>query len=266
MKHGPLLELINSVLPPLIDLVNFLIDTFLDMLDSIMPVVDILTELISCILDLVMPAVQVLADILTSVLKGAFTDIKNIVSDVKTVFDGFIEFIKGVFTGDWERAWNGIKQIFEGIVSGLGEIFKRPINAMIDLLNGFINGINKIKIPDWVPGLGGMGFSIPNIPRLKRGADFIPSDFYPAYLDYGERVLTKEENAIYNSIGGIEGMQVFKETLQSGNTVEIDYDKLGSAVAKALEGIDVNIDGKKAGEILAPEISNQEYFNFKRSR
>lgn len=44
---------------------------------------------------------------------------------------------------------------------------------MIDLINGFIDGLNKIKIPDWVPGFGGMSFNIPRIPRLRIGMDYV---------------------------------------------------------------------------------------------
>ena len=40
---------------------------------------------------------------------------------------------------------------------------------MISLLNGFISGLNKIQIPDWVPAVGGKGLNIPSIPLLEKG-------------------------------------------------------------------------------------------------
>lgn len=54
-------------------------------------------------------------------------------------------------------------------MSGLGNILKAPINYIIDLLNGFIKGLNKIEIPDWVPGVGGKGINVPLIPKLAKG-------------------------------------------------------------------------------------------------
>lgn len=45
------------------------------------------------------------------------------------------------------------------------------------------------------------------ISRYKTGIDFVGRDYTPAYLDYGERVLTKEENAAYTAMGGVNGMQ-----------------------------------------------------------
>lgn len=89
---------------------------------------------------------------------------------IKGVLSGIIDFIGGVFTGNWARAWNGVKNIFSSIVSGFAGIFKAPINAIISGINSFIGGLNKIKIPGWVPGVGGKGFNISKIPKLAEGA------------------------------------------------------------------------------------------------
>lgn len=112
--------------------------------------------------------------------KNVFETVKNavkafrdymgpIISSVQVIFMGLTNFISGVFSNNWRRAWFGVRQIFEGIVSGLRNIFKAPLNFMIDGINKFLSGIGKIKIPDWVPGVGGKGFSIPKIPRLAKG-------------------------------------------------------------------------------------------------
>lgn len=112
--------------------------------------------------------------------KNVFETVKNavkafrdymgpIISSVQVIFMGLTNFISGVFSGNWRRAWFGVRQIFEGIVSGLGAIFKAPLNFMIDGINKFLSSIGKVKIPDWVPGVGGKGFSIPKIPRLAKG-------------------------------------------------------------------------------------------------
>ena len=139
--------------------------------------------------------------------KNVMNDISNIANNIKNIFQGIINFIVGVFTGNWARAWEGVKSVFSNIVSGIANIFKSPINFMIDGINSFIRGLNRIKIPDWVPVVGGKGFHISQIPRLKVGMDFVPNDFYPAYLDYGEAVLTKEQNQKFRKMGGVEGME-----------------------------------------------------------
>ncbi|WP_142973093.1 phage tail tape measure protein [Enterococcus casseliflavus] len=106
---------------------------------------------------------------ISGVFEGLWTNISNVFEAGKRIFTGFIDFITGVFTGDWERAWNGIVNIFGGIFDGIVSIAKIPINNMIGLINGFIRGLNNIKIPKWVPGVGGKSFSIGELPYLAKG-------------------------------------------------------------------------------------------------
>lgn len=107
------------------------------------------------------------------ILNGFSTNVQNIFEAVQRIFQGIIDFVTGVFTGDWERAWNGVINIFGGIMDGLGAVVKSPLNAVISLINAAINGLNRINvsIPDWVPGFGGksFGINIPKIPMLAKG-------------------------------------------------------------------------------------------------
>lgn len=103
-------------------------------------------------------------------LNAACTLISGYLSTMKGVFNGIVKFVSGVFSGDWKKAWQGVKDIFSSIVKGFAGIFKSPINAIIDGINSFLGGLNKIKIPKWVPGVGGKGFDIPKIPHLATGA------------------------------------------------------------------------------------------------
>ena len=112
---------------------------------------------------------EVFGPVLGSVLNAFFADVKIIWDSIKQVFDGIIDFIRGVFTGDWQRAWEGVKEIFGGVFKGLTALAKAPVNGIIALLNGAINGINKMidalnslhfSIPDWVPFLGGKSFGL----------------------------------------------------------------------------------------------------------
>ena len=106
-------------------------------------------------------------------LNGFLANAKNIIDNVKTIFDGIITFIKGVFSGNWKQAWDGVIQIFSGIMGGLASVAKAPFNALISLVNSAISALNTIHvdIPDWVPGVGGksFGIKIPKIPYLAKG-------------------------------------------------------------------------------------------------
>ena len=122
-----------------------------------------------------------------------FTSIWNRISEpvnkVKSIFKELINFVKNVFTGNWKGAWQSIIKIFSSIWSGLKGAVKAPINGVIKIINGFIKGINKRKIPDWVPVVGGKGINIPTIPLLAKGGEIaragrvIVGDAGPEMLD-----------------------------------------------------------------------------------
>lgn len=107
------------------------------------------------------------------------------------ILGGIIQFIKGVFTGDLKMALDGVKKVAKGIVNGILIIVESFINNIIRGLNWLIAKINSIslKVPDWVPGVGGKGWS-PHIgqmssitlPRLATGAVIPPNKEFLAVL------------------------------------------------------------------------------------
>ena len=128
-----------------------------------------IAPIVNFLIDVLKPAFVGVFSFVGGVLNTFFQTVSNIVKSVMGIFSGIVDFITGVFTGNWQKAWEGVKNIFKSIAEGLGNIFKAPINFIIDIINGFISGLNMIKIPDWVPGVGGFGINIPKIPKLAKG-------------------------------------------------------------------------------------------------
>lgn len=141
-----------------------------------------------------------------TIFENFSTTVNNIWEDIKEIFNGVITFIQGVFTGNWEMAWQGVSDIFGGIAEGLKDLFAGPLNWIIGKINSTIGAINGIKIPDWVPGIGGKSLNIPTIPQLAVGLDYVPSDEFPAFLHKGEAVLTAEQAAIWRGLGRENGI------------------------------------------------------------
>lgn len=125
--------------------------------------------------------VQKLGPVVTEIFRGAMAvagellgAIIDTAKHIISALGGIIEFLAGVFTGDWKRAWNGIKTFFQGIGNGIVAIFKGVVNTIIETMNWMIRQLNKIKIdmPDWVESLTGyrsFGINIPEIPKLAKG-------------------------------------------------------------------------------------------------
>lgn len=129
--------------------------------------------IVKWLLEVLSPAWSFLTTTVIGLLGSMFGFISDIVSSIMRVLTGLIKFITGVFTGDWKKAWEGVKDIFKGIFDMLKSIITTPINYIIDVLNGLIAGLNKIKfdVPDWVPVIGGkkFGFDIPKIQKFENG-------------------------------------------------------------------------------------------------
>ena len=122
-----------------------------------------------------------------------------------------------------------------------------------------IRSLGSVSVPDWVPGVGGKSFSLPKMSRLKIGMDYVPCDMYPAYLDEGEWVLTKEEANILRSYGGLEGMIGMIDRNSSNVSVnvqnqnrEFDYEKFGRAAADAMitAGIGFKCDEREFARLI----------------
>lgn len=267
----PLLEVVEALLPifeSVIDLLDPIIGLFLDLLDPVVdliqeglvPLLEALQPIVDYITAALIPVLEFLMQVFLEVFEGIITDVKSSIDRITDIFENIVEFVQNVFAGNWRAAWENIKDIFANIVGGFADILKRPINFCIDLLNGFIDGINSIVIPEWVPLVGGLSPNIPHIPRLKIGMDYVPEDFYPAYLDEGEAVLTKEENRLYRDLGGLQGMYQLSSGAADQTTVdipEIDYERIGKETAKAMEGMGVYMDSKPVGKMVTSVVNEE---------
>lgn len=107
--------------------------------------------------------------------------IKDFIGDIQKVLGGIIDFIRGVFTGNWQRAWQGIVNIFGGIFGGIKDLIKAPINGVIGAINKVIGGFNKLR------SVAGKS-QVSTIPLLARGG--IVSSGSAIVGDAGPELLT----------------------------------------------------------------------------
>lgn len=129
--------------------------------------------------------------LLASIFQTYGKYVSDVYKNIKDILKGVIDFIVGVFTGDWTKAWEGVTEIFKGIWNNIVAIIEAAINFIIDGINLLISALNTIhfEIPDWVPIIGGksFGISIPLVsqvalPRLAEGAVIPPNREFMAVL------------------------------------------------------------------------------------
>lgn len=136
----------NNTLKPLLqDLLSengtfgHFIDTLQDFYDNLLkPLVDFLAvELTKVIGDLI--------EIGEKFIEGTLKAIIEAINGILEVLDGLIMFITGVFTGDWEKAWEGIKKVCEGVVdfiSGLIDGLVAKIEGVLGLAKSAVGAIS----------------------------------------------------------------------------------------------------------------------------
>lgn len=124
--------------------------------------------------------------VLGDVVEVFLNSFKGIFNSIKQICSGFVTFLKGVFSGNVNMALKGILNILRGAANLIYSIFKAPVNmvialfnglnqAIINAINGLVDGLNHIKVPDGVPGIGGKGINLSHanytrIPYLAQGA------------------------------------------------------------------------------------------------
>lgn len=213
--------------------------------------------------------VAYLAPIVTNVINGiwdairiVFAWISDVISGLLKYLDGFIQFIVGVFTLDWERAWGGIKKMFEGVWTSFEGTVKGVVNSIIWVINQLISAIYS-GISGVVNGLGSIvktvgnmlgkswGFSVPatapKIPYLAKGAVIPPNAPFMAMLGdqrHGTNIeapLSTIQEAVANvmedfSAANMAGhsatVEVLREILEAVLGIEIGDDVIAKAVQR----------------------------------
>lgn len=182
-------------------------------------------------------AIAGIASILVAMMKLT-GNLEEFAKNLKeNILGGIIQFIKGVFTGDLKMAFDGVKKVAKGIVNGILIIVESFINNIIRGLNWLITKINSIrlKVPDWVPGVGGKGWS-PHIgqmssitlPRLATGAVIPPNKEFLAVLG-DQKSGTNIETPLATMVDAFK--QAMAESGGGTTTVVLQLD--GKAIARS---------------------------------
>lgn len=249
---------IKGMLDKATEFVGKLIIGVMDFVNKvIMPIINVLVDVLA-------PIVVSVFNYLTDSIGTAVAVISDILGGIFEVLGGIIDFLVGVFTGNWKKAWEGVKSIFKGIWDSLVGIVKWPINMIIDMvnalvsaINSIISGINEISIdvPDWIPGIGGekFGFDIPKIKKIPMLADggFVKANT-PQLAMIGDNKHQGEVVAPENKLSELLDKAVSKSG--NSNKVELLLEKLISIVEEG-QTVNMNVDGIKLGNAVAKGVN-----------
>lgn len=239
-----IIEFVGLVIENVGAFIGWIIDTCGPFIEG---AVDAIAKAIDIILEIVLPVVDVVGTVINTIIE---------------VINGIISFITNIFTGNWQGAWDAVCGIFEDLWNGLCDIFKSIINVLIGVVNGIIKGLNFLKVPDWVPGIGGFGINIPEIPYLSTGGEIT-----------GEGVSYLHPNEVVVNSDTTNGLRDFLTDYKNGsagigeelvaNLISSGFDFLGALqtlMSSALTTfIDVMRGTKPAEAVIAPSSTSIDH-------
>ncbi|MED4990154.1 replication protein [Parageobacillus toebii] len=133
--------------------------------------------LISTLLNNLKQDISNVFNLIKNIITTVWNTIKSLTSSVWNSIKSFVitpvNAIRDAVPSAFETMKNKISSVWEGVKN----VIKAPLNAVISMINSFIGRINGLKIPDWVPGVGGKGINIPKIPMLAKGTNYFPGGY-----------------------------------------------------------------------------------------
>lgn len=197
---------------------------------------EFILPLVNAFVEVFYPPIKVVLETIISIIGSVLGVVIDIVNGIITTLKGIIQFITGVFLGDWSLAWEGIVNAFKGIFEMVGGIVKGVINVVIDLINAMINAIetalnwivdkvNNIKITNpfdgetiWSPSLERFEFG--RIPKLATGT-VVPSNNGEFLAMLGDN---KRETEVVSPLSTMK--QALIEALaESGQNITIRFEE-----------------------------------------
>lgn len=198
-------SVVEYVTPIIIAIKEIIIEAWQYVMSTVQPILEQLMKAIESAWEFIKTATKILWDIVKKLFSTSLEVIKNvvfkIVDTIKWIWNNFGTEIKqftknawdavtivfknafkilqntfdiftGLLTGNWSKCWEGIKGVVSSVWSAITGVVKKGVNSVISIVNAMIGGLNKLKVPDWIPGIGGKGVNIPKIPYLAKGTSY----------------------------------------------------------------------------------------------
>lgn len=231
-----------------------LVDAALDILNKfILPLIKFLVEDLG-------PTFAVIFNFVADVVGTAVAFIADYIKGTIKAIGGLIDFLVGIFSLDWERAWKGIISTFEGIATMISSIFKGVLNLTIDVINGaiglIIEGINRVvrsamEIVSLIPGIDIKFNPItpPRIPKLARGGIVDGATNFGNYIagEAGAEMIVPLENTPFvDKLASALGTAVMAAMSMNNN-------QSGSNQGDFV----LNLDGTTLARILNPYLAKE---------
>lgn len=270
-----LFSMLQAIFPTLVQIIETLLPVFLELIQSLMPLITAMLPLIEPLSGLLMAILLPLTQLITQILPPVIAALTQIITGVMPalikivevatgtisfyfsefiavfmpsvnacmqVLNGLGEFLTGVFTGNWEQAWEGIKDIFKGVINVI-------IQGLANLVNQFIFTINLVintaaRLVDAIPGINipvnDIKIPLVELPMLAKGGTII---------EEGAAIVGEAGAELINLPKGAKVQPLNKDN-------GFDYERLANTIVEALQR-----SGAIGDIIIQNRIGNQSLDN-----
>lgn len=139
-------ELMDEYIEPCVTKVVEVIGKIVNVVSELF---NFLSPILGAIYNLFIAKIIPVIQIVWTVVKTCVAQVINIINTVLGVFSGLIDFITGIFSGDWDKAWNGIKEVFSSIFEGMKNAVKNVFSAIKKIISTIISAIVGIFKAAW---------------------------------------------------------------------------------------------------------------------
>lgn len=141
-------QIVKDILDWCSQIANWIVqmyDTYLSpVVDKILNCISKIIVAIGSVWNFLKPIIDQTIKNLKTTLEPAIKMISNTIGGIIDALSGVMDFITGVFTGDWEKAWNGIKEFFNGIIDALISIFTGLVDIIISQFKIAIDNVKTV--------------------------------------------------------------------------------------------------------------------------
>lgn len=104
-----------------------------------------LSEAVSTLMSFLSPVIEFAVEL----IGGAVQTIIKVIGDILNSLSGLLDFITGVFSGDWEKAWNGIKEFFSGIWNAIKDLVSGIVEQIWTFIKTWLDNISQTWSTIW---------------------------------------------------------------------------------------------------------------------
>lgn len=236
------MTVINAIWGAIQSVASFIMNIFKTVFNVVSSIFNAIWSVVQTVFNFIRNIVQSWVNFWVSVWNTVFNVVSSVITTIWNVIKSVFDFIWGIISGvinsiisAFRNVANIVKSVFTSVKNAISSLFKgvvniikAPINGLIGLINGVIKGLNKIKLPDWVPAIGGKGINIPLIPKLATGTNYVAGEGL-AYLHEGEAVVPKKYNP---AIGGYGN---YNQPIYVTVNADMDVNKFGKAFVRDIK-------------------------------